>query len=62
MTKSDLIDISCTLVHSTSKAWLINDGKREVWIPKSVGEMEQQRDMTYVLTLPERWAFDKGLI
>lgn len=59
--KSNLIDITVTLVHETEKAWLVNDGSKKVWIPKSLAELEQNGP-TWTLTLTERLAQEKGLI
>lgn len=59
-----LVDISCTLEHETTKAWLLDVGDNEpIWIPKSVGELEKSDDgKSYMLTLPEYIANEKGLI
>jgi hypothetical protein len=57
--KSDLVDISCEIRHETEKAYLIFDGDKEAWIPKSVGEWDQD---TKTMAMPERFALDKGLI
>lgn len=62
MTKSDLIDIACKVLHETDKAWLINDGTRKAWIPKSWAELEPQPDGTAILTISEAKALDKELI
>ena len=59
--KSDLVDIACQLKHETAKAWLINDGTKDVWIPKSQSEIEGDADRC-VITIPEWLAKDKGLI
>jgi len=41
MTKSDLVDIACTLRHETSLAWFLDVGYAQpVWIPKSQAEYE----------------------
>jgi len=63
--RSDLIDLEVEYVHSTAAAILVRDGDKEVWIPKSV--VEYDADLARVgkpitITLPERWALDKGLI
>ena len=57
--KSDLIDIPMDYVHDTEKAWLLSDGDKEYWIPKSRCEYDQQ---TRTLTLPEPLAKEKGLV
>lgn len=59
-----LVDISCNMEHETPKAWLLDVGNDEpIWIPKSVGELAKSDDgKSYVLTLPEYIAQEKGLI
>lgn len=59
--KSNLVDITVILVHSTDKAWLVDDGSKKVWIPFSQGELEQ-KGPTWLLTIPEWLANEKGLI
>jgi hypothetical protein len=54
---SDLVDIACTLKHETAKAYLVNDGSKDVWVPKSKCEYVHG-----VLVLPSWLAKDKGLI
>lgn len=62
--RSDLIDISVTLVHQTDKAILVDHGGGEnVWPPKSAVEFERDANgKTWTVTLPERLALEKGLI
>lgn len=60
--KTNLIDLAVTLVHETEKAWLINDGTRKTWIPKSWAELEPQPDGTHILTITENRAIEKELI
>lgn len=62
--RSDLIDISVTLVHETERAVLVDHGGTEsVWLPKSACEIERDPSgKTWTLTLPERLATEKGLI
>ena len=55
--ESDLIDIVVTLRHQTDKAYLVDDGDKQVWVPKSQSEYADG-----ILTLPEWLAMDKGLI
>lgn len=59
--KSSLVDITVILEHETERAWLVNDGSKKVWIPKSWGELEA-KGPTWTLTLPEKFASEKGLI
>lgn len=56
--KSDLIDSACELKHETAKAYLVNDGAKDVWLPKS--QVEHNDDNTF--TMPEWLAKEKGLI
>jgi hypothetical protein len=59
---SDRFSISCKLLRETEKAWLIDSGDEEVWIPKSQGEMYKCADGTYDL-FAETWLLKaKGLI
>lgn len=62
--RSDLIDISVTLVHQTERAVLVDHGGKEnVWVPKSLCEIERDANgKTWTLTLPEGVAQEKGLI
>lgn len=55
--RSDLVDIAVTLVHQTELAWLVDNGERQAWVPKSRGEFSGG-----ILTLPERLATEKRLI
>lgn len=58
-----LEDITVVLVHSTEKAWLVNDGKTEVWFPKSWGELEKNPDgKSWTLTAEESKLIEKGLV
>jgi hypothetical protein len=53
-----LVDIDAKLVGESAMAYKINDGKREVWVPKS--EAQDNEDGTF--TMPEWIAKEKGLI
>jgi len=55
----ELHDITATLVHETEKAYLIDDGGKKVWVPKSEVEMSEDES---TFTMPEWIAKDKGLI
>jgi hypothetical protein len=64
----ELTDLTVELVHETEKAWLVSQGLKDkdgkqinIWIPKSVGELEPEGNL-YILTLPVRYAEDKGLV
>lgn len=53
-----LTDIAGELRGETEKAWLVFDGAREVWLPKS--QVENNGDGTF--TMPEWLASEKGLV
>lgn len=57
--KSDLIDIAAEIKRETEKAYYIDDGANQLWLPKSQCEWNQD-DGTF--TMPEWLAKDKGLI
>jgi RNase P/RNase MRP subunit p29 len=65
--KSDLVDISCTIVRETEKAVLIDDGTQQAWLPKSQVEIQYDGPMldgtpALVVTMPKRLAKEKELI
>jgi hypothetical protein len=53
-----LTDIAAELRVETSRAWMIFDGTKEVWVAKSL--VERNPDGTF--TMPEWLATEKGLI
>lgn len=65
--KSDITDLKVTVHYETPKAWLVsNDKKKEVWLPKSMVEMDT-KFKTYapvagIVTLPEWLAEREGLV
>jgi RNase P/RNase MRP subunit p29 len=62
MTDSKLVDIACFVRTETARAWRINDGHREVWIPKSQCEVEVIGTASAIATMPEWLAKEKELI
>jgi hypothetical protein len=61
-TRSDIVDIAGDLRHETpgdNGAFLIFDGTKEVWVPKSLVEHDPQNG---TFAMPEWLAKDKGLI
>lgn len=62
--RSDLVDITVTLVHETAKAVLVDHGgEANVWLPKAAIEIEPNSNgKTHTVTLKERLAHEKGLI
>lgn len=56
---SDRPCINCKLLRETEKAWLItDDGDREIWVPKSQGELYKRADGTYDF-FAEEWLLKK---
>jgi hypothetical protein len=60
--KSDLVDIAGQLKHETERAFLMFDGVKEVWLPKSQVEFERGGRSEGTFTMPEWLAKEKGLI
>lgn len=58
MTDRELVDIAAELRHETDKAFLVFDGDKTVWLPKS--QVEQNDDGTW--TMPLWLAQEKELI
>lgn len=66
MSKSTEVELEVTVKVVTDKALLINDGKIDVWLPKSQisdwsGSEELDRNVTSVF-VPEWLAIEKGLV
>lgn len=57
--RSDLIDIAGELRRETDKAFLIYDGSKTVWLPKSHVEHDPEDGM---FMMPIWLARDKGMI
>lgn len=53
-----LVDIDATLIHQTELAYLLDDGVRQAWVPKSA--VEDNGDGTW--TMNERLAIDKEFV
>jgi hypothetical protein len=58
MTDSKLFDFSATLKHETENAYLVNDGDKDYWLPKSM--TENNGDGTF--TIPEWMAIEPGIV
>ena len=59
MTKDEkLFDIAARIKAETPKAWLLDDGTREEWVPRS--QVTDNGDGTF--TMPMWLAIDKGLV
>lgn len=54
--KSELCDLEAEVVTQTKLAWLIDDGRVRVWIPKAQAERDGK-----TFTMPLRLALEKGL-
>ena len=54
MPKSELFDLAAQIRHETKLAYLLFDGTKEAWVPKS--QVEDNRDGTF--TLPT-WLAEK---
>lgn len=55
--EAQLFDFSGTLKRETDAALLVNDGTRDVWLPKKL--TEDNGDGTF--TIPEWLAIEKGI-
>lgn len=56
--RSDLVDVAIELRHETDRAYLVFDGDKEVWLPKSLAELNTDG----TVTIPEWLAHREGLI
>lgn len=59
--KSDRHCINCELIRETHSAWLINDGEKEHWLPKSQCELDSRADGTWDAFVPQWLAKTKGM-
>lgn len=55
--KAEPFDFAADLKHETEKAFLVNDGAKDHWLPKQF--TEQNPDGTF--TIPEWLAIEKGI-
>lgn len=55
----ELVDIDCVVHHETDAAYLIHNGKKKVWVPKSRVEWNSDNR---TMTMPEWLAEEKELI
>lgn len=58
MSNSKLFDLAAQITAETGKAWKLDDGTRQEWVPKS--QVEDNGDGTF--TMPEWLAKEKGFI
>ena len=61
MSDSKLIDLAVEIRHETANAFLVHDGHRDVWLPKSQCEVTETRGPS-IVTMPYWLAKEKGLI
>jgi hypothetical protein len=54
--------IDCTIEHQTKKAVLIDDGTQQIWLPKSVVEIDRSEDGKAVVYVPTWLANERELI
>lgn len=54
----NIVEVTAELRRETEKAYLLYDGKKEVWVPKEL--CEDYGDGTF--QMPDWLALDKGLI
>jgi len=63
MSRFDLVDIACTLLRETEKAYHLDCGNAApVWLPKSQCEVDVDKLGNGTVTLPEWLAIEKELI
>lgn len=60
----DPVEFCVIIRRETDKAFLVQDGTKEIWIPKSQIELDQDGGVgdTVVVTMPEWLAIEKELI
>ena len=56
-----IIDLAVEIRHETALAYLVHDGHRDVWLPKSLIEVSEEPGQC-IVTLPEWLAKREGLI
>lgn len=67
MMRADLIDVTCTIVGETDRAYKIDDGTRQEWVPKSQVEIGLDGkgisgEDILACTMPTWLAKEKGFI
>lgn len=62
MSRKEIFDVTVTKIHATDKAWLVSDGTKQDWFPKSLYELEENRDGTWTLTGPVFMLKEKGFL
>lgn len=64
MANNDPVELELELIHSTEDAHLFSDGDSEAWLPRALIQSMDEADEedTFVVTIPEWLAKDRGLI
>lgn len=63
--KSDLVDVTCHVHHTTERAVLVSDDgdvEKACWLPLSQVEVEMKQPPIAEVTMPEWLAKQRGLI
>lgn len=63
--KSNLVDLEVLVMVETDKAYLLNDGDKEAWFPKSQVELDRKgrsADDFATATMPDWLATEKGFV
>ena len=61
--QSNLVDVSCTFLHETDLAILVEEGFEKIWLQKSLIEIDDSSGSAEIIvTMPEWLAMEKGLI
>lgn len=64
MANNTPVELELELIHTTEDAYLFSDGDTEEWIPRALVQSMEETDEedTYLVTLPEWLALDRGFI
>jgi hypothetical protein len=62
--EGEAVELTVHVKAKTSKAWLVNDGTSEAWLPLSqiVGTKEHLRDDEWALNVKTWWAEREGFV
>jgi hypothetical protein len=62
----EMLQIECTVEHTTEKAWLVTDlmSGKQAWAPKSRCDIARERDAEghVLMNVPEWWAKKQGFL
>ena len=63
---NEMVEIECTVEHTTAKAWLVVDNAsgEKAWLPKSQAQMmgDADPDGNVVFSVPEWWLKKNGFV